>query len=73
MCPSVQPEEGLALANSLSVGLLAYAFTNSLHDAERISRELECGNLSINYFSSLGTETHFDGVKDCSMGSEGGK
>lgn len=28
-------DEGRALANSLSIGLSAYAFTNSSHDAER--------------------------------------
>ncbi|WOD14700.1 NAD-dependent succinate-semialdehyde dehydrogenase [Paraburkholderia kirstenboschensis] len=65
-------DQGIALANSLSVGLSAYAFTNSLHDAERISREVECGVLSINHFGSPGAETPFGGVKESGMGREGG-
>jgi succinate-semialdehyde dehydrogenase / glutarate-semialdehyde dehydrogenase len=64
--------EALALANSLSVGLAAYAFTNSLQDAERISRELECGVLSINHFGTPDADTPFGGVKDSGIGREGG-
>lgn len=72
-CVSVSSlDEGLALANSLSVGLAAYAFTNSLHDAERISRELECGVLSINHFGAPGADTPFGGVKESGIGREGG-
>ena len=64
--------EAIALANSLSVGLAAYAFTNSLHDAERISRELECGVLSINHFGTPDADTPFGGVKESGIGREGG-
>ncbi|CAG9232689.1 Alpha-ketoglutaric semialdehyde dehydrogenase 1 [Paraburkholderia sabiae] len=70
--PMSDLSDGIALANSLSVGLSAYAFTNSLHDAERISREVECGVLSINHFGSPGAETPFGGVKESGMGREGG-
>lgn len=70
--PVASLDEGLALANSLSVGLSAYAFTNSLHDAERIARELECGNLSINHFGTPGADSPFGGVKESGMGREGG-
>ncbi|HSV83098.1 MAG TPA: NAD-dependent succinate-semialdehyde dehydrogenase [Ramlibacter sp.] len=65
-------EEGIALANSLSVGLAAYAFTNSLQDAERLQRELECGVLSINSFTTAGADAPFGGVKDSGIGREGG-
>jgi succinate-semialdehyde dehydrogenase/glutarate-semialdehyde dehydrogenase len=64
--------EAVALANSLSVGLAAYAFTNSLEDAERIGRELECGVLSINHFGTPDADTPFGGVKDSGIGREGG-
>jgi succinate-semialdehyde dehydrogenase/glutarate-semialdehyde dehydrogenase len=64
--------EAIALANSLSVGLAAYAFTNSLQDSERISRELECGILSINHFGTPDADTPFGGVKDSGIGREGG-
>lgn len=65
-------QEGLALANSLSVGLAAYAFTNRLVEAERISRELECGVLSINHFGAPDADTPFGGVKESGFGREGG-
>ncbi|RQR22895.1 NAD-dependent succinate-semialdehyde dehydrogenase [Burkholderia sp. Bp9143] len=71
--PMKDLEEGLALANSLSVGLSAYAFTNSLHDAERITRELECGVLSVNHFGAPGADMPFGGVKDSGIGREGGE
>lgn len=72
-CVSVASlDEALEISNSLSVGLAAYAFTNSLHDAERISRELECGVLSINHFGAPGPDTPFGGVKDSGIGREGG-
>jgi succinate-semialdehyde dehydrogenase / glutarate-semialdehyde dehydrogenase len=65
-------DAALALANSLPMGLSAYAFTNSLQEAERIGRELECGNLSINHFGSPGADLPFGGVKDSGIGREGG-
>jgi len=73
VCVSVSTlDEGLALANSLSVGLAAYAFTNSLHDAEHISRTIECGVLSINHFGAGDADTPFGGVKESGIGREGG-
>jgi len=65
-------DEAIEVANNLSVGLAAYAFTNSLHDAERISRELECGVLSINHFGAPESDTPFGGVKESGIGREGG-
>lgn len=65
-------DEALSLANSLSVGLAAYAFTNSLADAERIARELDCGVVSINHFGAGGADTPFGGVKESGIGREGG-
>lgn len=65
-------DEGMALANSLSVGLAGYAFTNSLEEVERFTRELECGVLSINHFGMCGADTPFGGVKESGIGREGG-
>lgn len=74
LCVSVPSlDDGLALANSVAVGLSGYAFTNSLHDAERIGRELQCGNVSINHFGSPGADTPFGGVKESGIGREGGE
>lgn len=67
-------DEALQIANGLSVGLAAYAFTNSMHEAERITRELECGVLFINNFDvgGSGPDMPFGGVKDSGIGREGG-
>lgn len=65
-------DEGMAIANSLSVGLSGFAFTNSLEEAERFTRELECGALSINHFGMPGHDTPFGGVKESGIGREGG-
>ncbi|TJV46079.1 MAG: NAD-dependent succinate-semialdehyde dehydrogenase [Mesorhizobium sp.] len=65
-------DAALAIANGVSVGLAAYAFTNSLAEAERIGRELECGVLSINHFGTPDADTPFGGVKESGIGREGG-
>jgi succinate-semialdehyde dehydrogenase/glutarate-semialdehyde dehydrogenase len=73
LCVSVADlDEGMELANQLSVGLSAYAFTNSLHEAERIARELECGVLTLNSFATPGADAPFGGVKESGIGREGG-
>ncbi|RVT90092.1 NAD-dependent succinate-semialdehyde dehydrogenase [Rhodovarius crocodyli] len=64
--------EGIARANSLPFGLAAYAFTDSAPNVERLSEELECGNLSINHLTASFAETPFGGVKDSGYGREGG-
>lgn len=65
-------DEALAIANSLPVGLAAFAFTNTLEDAERLSRDLDLGVLSINHFGAPDPDTPFGGVRDSGMGREGG-
>lgn len=65
-------DEALKIANGLSVGLAAYAFTNLLEESERLMRELECGVLSINHFGTPDADTPFGGVKDSGIGREGG-
>lgn len=65
-------DEALGVANSLSVGLAAYAFTNKLEESERLMRELECGVLAINHFGTPDCDTPFGGVKDSGIGREGG-
>ena len=65
-------DEALSIANGLSVGLAAYAFTNTLEESERLMRELECGVLAINHFGTPDADTPFGGVKDSGIGREGG-
>jgi succinate-semialdehyde dehydrogenase/glutarate-semialdehyde dehydrogenase len=61
-----------AKANSLPYGLAAYAFTNSARNVDRLSEEIEVGNLSINHYVASIAETPFGGVKDSGYGREGG-
>jgi succinate-semialdehyde dehydrogenase/glutarate-semialdehyde dehydrogenase len=70
--PAADLGEAIALANHLSLGLAGYAFTNSLEEAEQISRRLECGMVSINHFDTPDADTPFGGVKDSGLGREGG-
>ncbi|MFP3644059.1 NAD-dependent succinate-semialdehyde dehydrogenase [Paraburkholderia sp. SIMBA_054] len=65
-------DKAISIANSLPVGLAAYAFTNSLEEAEQIGRRLECGVLSINHFDTPDADTPFGGVKETGIGREGG-
>jgi succinate-semialdehyde dehydrogenase/glutarate-semialdehyde dehydrogenase len=65
-------DEAIEKANSVPYGLAGYAFTNSASNAERLSQEVEVGNLSINHFVASSAETPFGGVKDSGIGREGG-
>jgi len=70
--PVASMDTAITLANSLPVGLAAYAFTNLLDEAEQIGRRLECGVLAINHFGTPDADTPFGGVKDSGFGREGG-
>jgi succinate-semialdehyde dehydrogenase/glutarate-semialdehyde dehydrogenase len=72
LCPYDDLDDALARANGTPYGLAAYAFTDSAGDAHRISRELQCGTVSINHFAGAGFDTPFGGVKDSGWGREGG-
>jgi succinate-semialdehyde dehydrogenase / glutarate-semialdehyde dehydrogenase len=65
-------DEAIAKANSLPFGLAAYAFTGSASNADRLTEEIEAGNLSINTLEASVAETPFGGVKDSGYGREGG-
>lgn len=65
-------DEAIAKANSLPFGLAAYAFTQSAANVQRLSDEVETGNLTINHFVASTAETPFGGVKDSGYGREGG-
>lgn len=65
-------DEAIAEANRLSYGLAAYAFTNCLHTASALAKDIETGMLTINHNGLSLPETPFGGVKDSGYGSEGG-
>ncbi|PGH58648.1 NAD-dependent succinate-semialdehyde dehydrogenase [Azospirillum palustre] len=65
-------DEAVALANRLSLGLASYVFTRDLALADRLSAEIECGNVVVNHWVVSHPETPFGGVKDSGIGLEGG-
>lgn len=65
-------EAVIQAANRLPYGLAAYAFTESLKTAHRVSTALEAGMVGINQFGVALAEAPFGGIKDSGVGSEGG-
>lgn len=65
-------DEAIEKANALPYGLAAYAFTKSSSNVDRLTDEIEVGNLSINHLVASLAETPFGGVKDSGYGREGG-
>ncbi|MGC3980356.1 MAG: NAD-dependent succinate-semialdehyde dehydrogenase [Steroidobacteraceae bacterium] len=65
-------EEVVARANSVDLGLAAYAFTSSLATARRIGRDLDCGVVGINTLGVSTVEAPFGGFKNSGHGKEGG-
>jgi succinate-semialdehyde dehydrogenase/glutarate-semialdehyde dehydrogenase len=63
----------IKLANSLPLGLAAYAFTESAANAGTLADELEVGHLSINHLGAGLPESPFGGVKESGTGREGGQ
>jgi succinate-semialdehyde dehydrogenase/glutarate-semialdehyde dehydrogenase len=64
--------EGLALANRTEYGLVAYAFTQDLSRALRVSEGLETGMVGINQGVVSNPAAPFGGVKASGLGREGG-
>lgn len=65
-------ENALTEMNRLPYGLAAYAFTNDLKSARRISEGCESGMLGINTFAVALAEAPFGGIKESGYGSENG-
>ncbi len=65
-------EEAIEEANRLSYGLAAYAFTNSLVNADLLARRVETGMLWVNTPAAGTAELPFGGLKDSGYGTEGG-
>lgn len=70
--PFRELREAIELANSLPLGLAAYAFTDSAANAGLLADHLEVGHLSINHFGAGLPESPFGGVKESGIGREGG-
>jgi succinate-semialdehyde dehydrogenase/glutarate-semialdehyde dehydrogenase len=65
-------DDAISRANRLPVGLAAYAFTNNLDFAHRLSTDLQAGMVGINHFGVSQPETPFGGVKESGIGHESG-
>ncbi len=65
-------DEVITRANSLPVGLGAYAFTSSDATAQKLTRDLEAGMVGINHLQISMAEAPFGGIKESGYGSEGG-
>jgi succinate-semialdehyde dehydrogenase/glutarate-semialdehyde dehydrogenase len=65
-------DEALAISNSLSMGLAAFVFTNSIERADYLSRELQVGSVAVNVFTSPGADAPFGGIRESGIGREGG-
>ena len=65
-------DEAIARANSVSVGLAGYAFTQSISVVEKLTADLRVGVLGVNTVIINPPETPFGGVKESGHGSEGG-
>ncbi len=65
-------DEALSISNSLSMGLAAFVFTNSMEVADHLSRELQVGSVALNVFTSPGADAPFGGYRESGIGREGG-
>lgn len=65
-------DQVMLLANREDVGLSAYAFTNSLHTADRFMNEIEAGWIGINDFVPLLADAPVAAHKQSGIGYEGG-
>lgn len=65
-------DEAISRANALPFGLAAYGFTHSAANVDRLTHEIEAGNLSINTLEASVAEVPFGGVKYSGHGREGG-
>jgi succinate-semialdehyde dehydrogenase/glutarate-semialdehyde dehydrogenase len=70
--PVASLDEAIAKANSVPYGLAAYGFTNRADYVDRMTEQLEAGNVSINTLEASLPETPFGGVKSSGFGREGG-
>ncbi|WP_336071159.1 NAD-dependent succinate-semialdehyde dehydrogenase [Nitratireductor rhodophyticola] len=70
--PVASLDEAIEKANSVPFGLAAYAFTDSAANVDRLTEEIEAGNLSVNTLEASVPETPFGGIKESGYGREGG-
>ncbi len=65
-------DEAVTEANRLEAGLVSYAYTRALATVNRLSEDVEAGNLVINDFAMALPEMPYGGIKESGYGVEGG-
>ncbi|KGJ02335.1 succinate-semialdehyde dehydrogenase / glutarate-semialdehyde dehydrogenase [Paracoccus halophilus] len=70
--PVASLDEAIEKANSVPFGLAAYGFSNRADYIDRMTDEIEAGNVSFNTLEASLPETPFGGVKSSGYGREGG-
>jgi succinate-semialdehyde dehydrogenase/glutarate-semialdehyde dehydrogenase len=65
-------DQAIALANDTPYGLAAIVYTNSLQTAERLSREINAGNIAVNNPDAGAINAPYGGWKDSGFGHEHG-
>jgi succinate-semialdehyde dehydrogenase/glutarate-semialdehyde dehydrogenase len=65
-------EEAIQLANDTPYGLAAYAYTNDLNEAAKLSTELEAGSVAINNVDAGIINAPYGGWKQSGIGHEHG-
>ncbi|WP_068991031.1 NAD-dependent succinate-semialdehyde dehydrogenase [Kangiella sediminilitoris] len=66
-------DEVISAANSVPVGLAAYAYTEDRHRIKRLIKDIETGMIGINTGMLSNEMAPFGGVKESGMGREGSK
>jgi succinate-semialdehyde dehydrogenase/glutarate-semialdehyde dehydrogenase len=64
--------EAIRLANATPFGLAAYAFTNDLHEMNKLSKELQAGSVAVNNVDAGIMNVAYGGWKQSGIGREHG-
>jgi succinate-semialdehyde dehydrogenase/glutarate-semialdehyde dehydrogenase len=70
--PVASLDAAIAQANAVPYGLAAYGFSNRADYIDKMTDEVEAGNVSFNTLEASLPETPFGGVKSSGYGREGG-
>lgn len=63
----------MRIANSVSVGLAGYFYSNDLSQIWRVAEKMEVGMVGVNESAVSTIETPFGGIKQSGVGVEGSK
>ncbi|MDO4761374.1 MAG: NAD-dependent succinate-semialdehyde dehydrogenase [Corynebacterium sp.] len=65
-------DDAIARANDTEFGLAAYGFTENIHTAQKLAKELKAGMVGINRGAISDPAAPFGGIKQSGFGREGG-